>query len=110
MIEILFYLGTEIILVKVEGHTITFSTSNQLGTYSTIDGLRLNHAGVIKEHPDLKEREDWKAEAVKRFKEKIKSFDSEDKIVDYLIYDLKKYGYVAKFKQRKGHRREAVHE
>jgi hypothetical protein len=31
---------------------------------TTIDGLRLNKGGVIKEFPDLKDRKDWRTEAI----------------------------------------------
>jgi N-acetyl-anhydromuramyl-L-alanine amidase AmpD len=107
MIDIIFYYGTEIIFVRIDGTTINFSTSSNM-TSSTIDGLRLNKEGVVKEFPDLKDNDNWKEEAVKRFKDKIKSLKNEDERCNYIIEDLKKHGYQAKIKQKAGFRKEII--
>ena len=108
MIELIFYFGTEIIMVRIEGHHITFSNSSFGAVQSTIEGLKLSKVGVIKEFPELKDREDWHREAIKRFKEKIASLETEEAIAEYITYDLKKFGYEPKFKQKKGFRREKL--
>lgn len=108
MIELIFYFGTEIIMIKVDGKNITFSNSSYGALQSTIDGLRLSKVGVIKEFPDLKDREDWHKEAIKRFKEKMDTLQTEEAIVEYLKYDLQKFGYIPKYKQKKGFRREKL--
>jgi len=70
--------------------------------------LRFDKAGVIKEFPDLKDNEEWRFEAIKRFKEKIKSLNNESEVSDYIINELKGCGYKPKFKQRAGFRREVL--
>ena len=108
MIDLIFYFGGEVIFIRINNHDIRFSNSTY-GTYLVpIDGLNLNHAGVVKEFPDLDLRDDWKEEAIKRFKEKISKMESEEQISNYIIEDLKKYGYVPKYKQRVGFRKEIL--
>ncbi len=108
MIDLIFERGSEIILIRIRGNNVTFSNSSFGAVYATIDNMQLDYNGVIKEHPDLKDRKDWKKEAIKRFKEKIKSFETEEEISDYVIKELKSVGYVPKWKQKRGHRREAI--
>lgn len=108
MIDILLSFGTEIILVKVAGNNIKFSQSNFGAVESDISGLKLSYEGVIKEFPDLKDDENWKDKAVQRFKEHIKSLETEKEKADYIINDLQKFGYTAMYKQRKGFRREVI--
>jgi hypothetical protein len=105
MIEVIFYFGTDIVMVRINGHRVTFVNSTFGAVESPIEGLKLSKAGVIKEHPDLVDREDWKDEAIKRFKDKIIELDKEEAIAEYVINDLKNYGYVPKWKQKKGFRR-----
>ena len=108
MIDILFYFGGDIILVKIQGVNITFATSQYGNVQAPIEGLQLNYVGVCREHPDLELRDDWKEEAIRRFKEKIKSMKDEDEIAQYIISDLSHYGYVAQYKQKQGFRREKL--
>ena len=105
MIEIIFYFGTDIVMVRIRGHSVTFVNSVYGALEAPIDGIKLNQAGVIKEHPDLIDRADWKEEAIKRFKECIYVLKNEESIAEYIIQDLKKYGYVPKWKQKAGFRR-----
>lgn len=108
MIGLIFYYDTDIIFIKVDGNNVEFSNSSYGALITSIEGLRLNKAGVIKEHPDLKNREDWREEAIKRFKEMLSSLKSEDAIAEYIIQDLRKYGYTPKWKQKQGFRRVAI--
>jgi len=108
MIEVIFYFGTDIIMVRINQHRITFVNSSYGGFESTIEGLKLSQSGVIKEYPDLKENPQWKEIAIQRFKDKIKSLDQEEAICTYIVDDLKKYGYIPKWKQKQGFRREAI--
>jgi len=105
MIDLIFYYAQEIVFIRIQGNHISFSSGSNGNLSSTIEGLKLNKAGVIKEHPDLKDREDWKEEAIKRFKELVKSFSNEEAVAEYVIQDLKKYGYTPKWKQKQGFRR-----
>ena len=108
MIEIIFYFGTEIVMVRIRGNHVTFCTSTNGNVEATIEGIKLSKAGVIKEFPDLKDRDDWKVEAINRFKDKIRAFTTEEAVAEYVIEDLKKFGYVPKFKQKQGFRRMAI--
>lgn len=110
MIDTILYFGTEIVLIRIDGRHITFGANTSFSNpmMSTIEGLNLSKAGVIKEFPDLADRFDWREEAIARFKYKIKGMKSEEEIWNYLINDLKKYGYVPKYKQVAGHRREVI--
>jgi len=105
MIELIFYFGTEIVMLRINRTSVTFANSEYGAVEAPIDNIKLNHEGVVKEFPDLKDKDDWKGEAIKRFKEKIKSFESEEAIADYLIDDLVKFGYVPKFMMKQGFRR-----
>jgi len=104
MITILFNFASDKILVTIRGGSISFS-STAMGTIeSTIDGLKLDYSGVILEFPELEGKDNWKEEAIKRFKKKIKELPTEQDRADYIIYDLKKYGYVPEQIQKGGHR------
>ena len=102
-IGIVFSFGTEVIEVVVRDLSILFRTTNSQA-FATIDGLKLDKSGAIKEFPDLKDRDDWKEEVIKRFKEKIKNMRTENERAKYIIEDLTKYGYKALYYQRAGSR------
>ena len=108
MIDLIFERTPEIIFIRIQGPNVTFSTSiqDQGRIYASIDNMKLDYEGVIKEHPDLKDREDWNEEAIKRFKEKIKSYETEDEISDYVIKELKSVGYQPMYRKKQGFRRE----
>ena len=104
MIGLIFQFASELIEVRIDKVNIYFRTANTSGAFATIDNLKLNKAGVIKEHPDLKEAADWREQAIKRFKDKIKTMENEEKTATYIIDDLKKYGYKPLYKQKTGFR------
>lgn len=104
MIGIIFQFVNEIIEVRIVGKNCFFRTSQFGAGFVPIDSIRLEKKGVIKEYPDLKDNENWREEAVKRFKEHIKNMETEDKIKDYVISELKKCGYIPMYLQREGHR------
>ncbi len=62
--------------VRVQDNSVFFRTS-QLSGFGSIDGIKLNKVGVLKEFPDLKDNEDWQKIARDRFKEKIKQRKTE---------------------------------
>jgi hypothetical protein len=51
---------------------------------------------LLREFPDLEDKsiDDIREEALRRFRVKIESFDSEEAIADYLVSDLAKHGYI----------------
>jgi len=108
MIEILFEFGTEAILIRIDGNSVRFSNTLFGNVMADIKGIRLSREGVIKEFPDLKESEDWKEEAINRFTEKIKGCATEKEKADYIVEDLRKFGYIPKFLQKKGYRRRVI--
>lgn len=108
MIELMFTFGSEYILVVIKGHQVTFGNTSFGAQMASIDGLKLDKSGVIREFPDLANNNNWREEAVKRFKEKIMALDSEEAISIYIIEDLKKYGYKPYYKQIAGHRKERI--
>lgn len=108
MIELIFYLGKDIILVRIEGNSVYFSNSEYGQVYSDISGLKLNKEGVIREFPDLKLDLEWREKAIKRFKEHIRSLPNEGSVSDYVIKELRGQGYIPKFRQLKGFRREKI--
>ena len=103
MIGVVFKFGTEIVEVRVKDSNVFFRNSNSQ-QFADIDGIKLDKQGVIKEFPDLKDKEDWKQQARERFKNKIKKMKTEQEQVKYVIEDLGKHGYIAKFIQKQGFR------
>lgn len=108
MITLLFGFANEKILVTINGRQVYFSSTAFGAIKSPIEGLKLDYSGVIREFPDLEGSDDWNASAIKRFKERIASFKTEDEVAHYLIEDLRKYGYVPEQKQIRGHRSKKI--
>jgi len=104
MIGTIFEFGGQMVEVRIIGNNCLFRTGQFGGGFVPIDNLQLEKAGCIREHPDLKEKKDWKQETIKRFKEKIDSFDTEIQRMKYVIEDLKKHGYKPRHMQREGFR------
>lgn len=107
--HILFEHFGEKVLVEVNNGNVFFSTT----TYGTqakapIDGIRINYKGVVKEFPDLENSDNWREQAIKRFKEKISSMTDEKDIVSYIISELRGHNYIPLFKQRNGFRPEVI--
>ena len=104
MISLWFDFAGEKILVVINKNNVLFGNSAFGAKLATIDGLKLDYTGVVKEFPDLELKENWKEEAIKRFKEKVALMETEDEKAQYIIEDLKEYGYIPLFKQKKGFR------
>jgi len=103
MIGIIFQFAAETMEVRVDRESVYFRTPQSPG-FTTINGLKLDKAGVLKEFPELKDNPKWQSIARERFKEKIKECENEMERVDYIISDLKKYGYKPLYLQRQGFR------
>ena len=100
----IFKFGSEVIEVRIIGEKCLFKTNRFGEMFAPIEGLHLDKKGVISEFPDLKESEDWKEQAIERFKMKIKKLKTEQGRMNYVIDDLKKHGYTPLYQQRKGFR------
>ncbi len=103
MIGVIFQFGTDVVEVRVKDNNVFFRNSNSQ-QFGDIDGIKLDKSGVLKEHPDLKDKDDWKQQARKRFKEKIKKMETEKEQVKYIIKDLSKFGYKPMYMQKQGFR------
>ena len=106
MIDLLFFRGTEISFVRVNGHSVGFADNLSGNMFASLKGMKLDYYGCVKEFPDLKDNKNWKEEVIKRFDKKIKSMDSEEEIADYIVEELTKFGYILKKKQKAGFRAE----
>jgi hypothetical protein len=107
MIDCCFQSGATITVIRVSGKEVTFN-QNMRGVpmFTTIEGLRLNPSTIVEEFPDLKGKpiEEIRGEAIRRFKEHIKSLPNEESIRDYIKEDLGKHGYRMLFYQKRGFR------
>ena len=103
MIGVIFQFGSEIVEVRVQDSNLFFRNSNS-PQFADISGLKLDKSGVIKEFPDLKDKEDWQKQARDRLKEKIKTMKDEQERVKYVIEDLSKFGYKPLYLQKQGFR------
>ncbi len=103
MIKGTFEFGGDNVEVIVRGEELLFfDIDSQMIT--PISGLKLSKQGCIKEFPDLKDDEDWKKKTIERFKEKMKTYRTENERIEYVAEELKKQGYIPLFKQRAGWR------
>ena len=105
--QLTFELGGDVILVRILGNNILFANSQtNFQQYAPIEGLRLSKQGILKEHPDLKGKEDGeiRKEAIRRFKEKVKSMKTDDEVKLYVIEELGRFGWKVKSIQREGWR------
>jgi len=100
MIDLIFHHASEVVIVRIKGNEVTFGSTIYGARMADITGLRLDFHGTIKEFPDLKEDLEWREKAIERFKSHIKILDNEDKIAEYVIYELRNKGYVPKLKQK----------
>ncbi len=103
MIKAQFRLASDIIDVVVRGSELLFMDIGT-GAITTLDGIRFSKAGVLKEHPDLKDEIDWKKIAIERLKKHMKNFEKEmDKMI-YVKEELIKFGYESLHLQKAGFR------
>jgi hypothetical protein len=103
MIGVIFQFGSEIVEVRVQDSNLFFRTQNSQ-QFGDISGLKLDRSGVMKEFPDLIDKEDWRKQAQDRLKEKIKQMKNEEERIKYVIEDLSKFGYKLYAMQKQGFR------
>ncbi len=111
MIKLHFSLGGEILIVKIEGNIVNFSsTETGLEVYYPIDSLGLSMEGILKEFPDLEEKpnEEMKLIAMERLKQHIKKLGNEDVIKEYIIKELTNSGYNLELIRRVGWRDQKI--
>lgn len=103
-VDVIFQFGSELVFVRVDGSNCFFRTKDSSG-FATIDGLRLDKSGVIKEFPELKDKEDWQSIARGKFKEKLKTMNNEKERISYVIRELSQHNYIPLYIQKQGSRR-----
>lgn len=97
---------TDLIFKDVKGSvmaiTITRNSISKITTvingipkYTTLEGLQFNMAGIVKEFPDLEGLpfDEMRRTALKRFKEHISKFNTEEEMKNYIEKELKPSGY-----------------
>jgi hypothetical protein len=105
MIDIILEFAGTRVMVRVKGNDITFGAVNaNKPLMAPIEGLKLDYPGTIREFPDLETNPNWREVAIERFKTKIRSFQTEEEKLQFLVEDLKKFGYVPLYKQKQGFR------
>lgn|SRR3990167_4431595 len=104
MIALTFQHTSEIVIVTIEGTKVLFGSTIFGAQMADINGLRLDFNGTIREFPDLKDDLQWREKAIERFKKHINELKEEEKIADYIIYELRNKGYQPRLKQKKGFR------
>jgi hypothetical protein len=104
MIDIIFGMGTDLVLVRIDGNNVFFKNQSTYNSFMPIEGIHLSKAGVEKEFPDLKGNESWRTIAIQRFKDHIKGLNNEDKVSEYIQKDLQKHGYLPMYYKKGGHR------
>jgi len=103
MIGVIFSYGSDIVEVRIMEDKVYFR--NQASPqFATIDGIKLDKSGVLKEFPELEGNNEWQSIAREHFKDKIKEMKTEKERVEYIIEDLNKYGYIPKYMQKEGFR------
>ena len=105
--ELTFTMGSEMVIVKIDGRNILFSDQQtNFQNFAPIENLKFDEPGIIKEFPDLQgwDYGDMKEEATKRFKEKIKKMETENEVKNYITGELEGKGYILQTIRREGFR------
>ena len=94
MIQIMFEFCGDMEIVVIDGHNVMFGNTSYGAKLATIDGMKLDYGGVIREFPDLELNPEWREVAIDRFKEKIKSYPHERDVAIYVTEELKRFGHI----------------
>lgn len=108
MIGCIFQFANEFIEARVVGNQLLFRTAQTGLNFYPLECIKFDYRGTMLEFPDLKDNDDWQKIALERMKEKLKTFETEELKLDYVIEELAKKGYVPKYKQRAGFRPEII--
>jgi len=97
MIDVIFQLANEIQIIRIIGGKAIQFTHAEVNyrQWFPADNLILKKEGIIKTFPDLarKSDEEMRKIAIQRLKNHIAELNDEEKIKNYLIKELKPYGY-----------------
>lgn len=104
MIGIIFQFGNEMVEVRINGGELYFRTSTYGSQFVPLESLKIDKEGALKDNPDLRDDVEWRIKAINRLKEKVKSMRTDKGRANYIVEDLKRYGYVPLYMQEEGHR------
>jgi len=107
MIDLIFEYATELVIVRIQGKSITFATSALgLNYFAPIESIKLSVKGILKEYPELagKPEGEIRMEGIRKLKEKLNNFEGENEIKKYVIEELERQGYILKSIKRQGFR------
>lgn len=91
MIELVFRQGHFYSFVKIAGASVVMGSDPTM--LVPLELCRMDKSSTLNEFPDLANDKNWKEKSVERWNAHIKSLGDEEKIADYVIADLNKYGY-----------------
>lgn len=105
MIKAKFKLGGDIVEVIIRNNELLFMDIGT-GTIAplTEKTMRLSKAGVLKEHPDLKDEIEWRKIALERLKTHMNKMKTEMQKITYVKDELIKFGYDCLHYQKAGFR------
>ena len=108
MIGVIFQLGSNYVEFRLDGDNLFVRDSSYGGTLVPFapGTVNLDYDGVLKELPYLKGDSQWKEKACEELKERFKELETDDEKINYIVDEMKKYGYIPRFTQKKGHRPE----
>lgn len=93
----------DVVEVVIKDTNLLFRTAG-LGLITSVEGLRIDKSGVLKEFPDLEDNNEWRKIALERLKEKVKTIDGEMNRLYYVKDELTKFGWKPLFYQPAGFR------
>lgn len=97
-----FQMGGEQTTIVIDGSNLMFT--DESGTITTIEGLKLDYLGVLREFPELEGDKEWRKKTIELFKERYKLLKNEKDRLDYVREELTKFGWTPLFWQRWGWR------
>ena len=102
--------GEEVGITMTMDRALWFIKSGVNPMTAPIEGLRFSLKACLEVNPDLEgfDPKEIRSISIIRLKEKIKSFKNIKDVEQYLVDDLKKYGYICIQRQRKGFRAEVI--
>lgn len=104
MITVMMRYGGEMVIIQISGNSVMFGETTQGARLAPIECLHLDKRGVEKEFPDLIGKENWRTEAIDRFKKHLASMPSDKERARYIMDDLAKHGYQPYAIQESGRR------
>ena len=104
--------GNNYYSITISGNKILYLTFVIYGqpVRKRLEDLKLQYKNIIMQNPDLIDTPETEARiiAIKRLKEHIDKFTTEEELITYLRNDLAKHGHRLKYINKKGFRTQVV--